>query len=176
MWLDEAIHYFTTLIQAAAWYSTPLTRARTKPADNTPLYISELIAEKRRSRGRWQRSWNQGDRLIYKRLRRKLQAALRIVNNDTFAHYLTSFSPNDNTLWKATKRLKRPQVLIPPLRNADGSWANRDDEKAKTFAIHLQQVLTPHHFPDPIDAEIPAFLECHVKCPYLSNPSLPKKW
>jgi hypothetical protein len=104
--LDEATQYFSTLIQVAAWHSTPLLHTRTKPADNTPLHIRELIAEKRQSRGRWQRSRNQGDRLIYNRLRRKLQTALQNANNDTFAHFLTSLSPNDNTLWKATKRLK----------------------------------------------------------------------
>jgi len=128
-----------------------------QPADNTPLYIGELIAEKRRSRGRWQWSRNQGDRLIYYRLRTKLQTALRNVNNDTFAHYLTFLSLKDNTLWKAKKRLKRPQIMIPPLRNADGSWAKNDDDKAKTFAVHLQQVFTPHHLLNPTDAAIPAF-------------------
>jgi len=44
--LDEAIQYFTTLFQAAAWHSTPPPRTRTKPVHNTPLYICELIAEK----------------------------------------------------------------------------------------------------------------------------------
>jgi hypothetical protein len=34
--LDEAIQYFTTLLQAAAWHSTPPPHARTKPKDNTP--------------------------------------------------------------------------------------------------------------------------------------------
>jgi hypothetical protein len=44
--LDEVTQYFTTLIQPAAWHSTPLLHTRTKPADNTPLHIRELIAEK----------------------------------------------------------------------------------------------------------------------------------
>ena len=119
--LDEATHYFTTLLQAAAWHSTPPPFAKTKPVNSTPLHIRELIAEKLRSRGRWQRSRNQGDRLIYNRLKRKLQTALRNVNNSTFEHYLTSLVPSDNTLWKATKRLKRPQVSIPPIRKVDRS-------------------------------------------------------
>jgi len=173
--LDEAIQYFTTLVQAAAWYSIPLPHATTKHADNTPLYIREHVAEKRRWRGKWQRSGNQGDRLLYNRLRRKLQTALRNVSNDTFAYYLTSLSLNDNTLWKATKRLKRPQELIPPLRNADGSWAKSDDEKAKTFAVYLQQVFTHHHFLNPTDAAIPAFLDvpCQMSLPF--KPFSPKE-
>jgi len=158
--LDKETQYFTTLIQAAAWYSTPTPpRARTTSANNTPLYIRELIAEKRRSRGRWQRSRNQDDRLIYNRLRRKLQAALRNANNDSFAHYLTSLSPDDNSLWKATKRLRRPQVQIPQLRNADGSWAKSDDDKAQNLADHPRQVFTPHQLPTTTDATIPPFLD-----------------
>jgi len=135
--------YFTTLLQAAAWHSTPPPGTRTKPVNNTPLYIRELIAQKGRSRGRWQRSRNQGDRIIYNRLKRKLQTALRNANNATFEHYLTSLSPSDNTLWKATKRLKRPQNSIPPIRKADGSWVKSDDEKAMAFADHLQKLFTP---------------------------------
>jgi hypothetical protein len=108
--LDEATKYFTTLPQAAAWHSTPPPRARTKPVDNTPLHISKLNAEKRRSRSRWQPSRNQGDQIIYNGLKRKLQTAIRNANNVTFEHYLTSLSPSDNTIWKATKRLKRPQI------------------------------------------------------------------
>jgi hypothetical protein len=46
--LEEVTQYFTTLIQAAAWHSTPTLRARTKPADKTPLHIRQLIVEKRR--------------------------------------------------------------------------------------------------------------------------------
>jgi hypothetical protein len=45
--IDEAIQYFTTLLQAAVWHSTPPPCTRTKPEDNTPLHIRELIAEKR---------------------------------------------------------------------------------------------------------------------------------
>ena len=66
--LDKVTQYFTPLLQAVAWHSTPPPRARTKPADTTPFHIPELIAEKQCSRGRWQRSRNQGDRIIYNRL------------------------------------------------------------------------------------------------------------
>ena len=70
----------------------------------------------------------------------------------------------------------RPHISIPPIRKADGSWAKSDDEKAMAFADHLQQVFTPHHFLNPANVAISAFLDYHAKCPYLSNPSLPKKW
>jgi len=143
----DAILHYSTSSSSVALHTAPPPRPRPKPVDNACLYIRELIAEKRRSRGRWQRSRNQGDRLIYNRLKRKLQTSLRNANNATFENYLTSLSPSDNTLWKATKRLKRPQISIPPIRKAGGCWARSDDEKATTFADHLQQVFTPHHLP-----------------------------
>jgi len=75
-------------------------------------------------------------------------------------------SPSESTLWKATKRLKRPQISIPPIRKAYGSWAKSDDEKATTLANHLQQVFTTH-LPNPTDAEISAFLDvpCQMSLP-----------
>ena len=119
--LDDATHYFTTLIQAAAWRSTPTPPARMEPTTNTPLHIRELIAARRRSRSRWQRSRNQGDRIAYNRLRRQLQTALRNANNTTFEHYLTTLTPSNNTFWKATQRLKRPQTSIPPSGRRTGA-------------------------------------------------------
>jgi hypothetical protein len=67
------------------------------------------------------------------------------------------------------------QTSIPPLTNADGSWAKSDHEKAMTFAVHLQQVLTPHHFLNTTDAEISAFLgvPCQMSLPI--KPFSPKE-
>ena len=72
-------------------------------------------------------------------------------------------------------RLRRPQVQIPPLRNADGSWAKSDDDKAQTFADHLRQVFTPTSSLL-LTLQFPPFLTSRVKCPYLLHPSPPKKW
>ena len=44
-------------------------------------------------------------------------------------------------------------------QKAVGSWAKSDDEKAAGFADHLQQLFTPHHLPNPTDAEITTFLD-----------------
>jgi hypothetical protein len=64
----------------------------------TPLHIRNLVADKRRARSRWQRSQNQGDRAIYNRLKRNLQAALKDVQNATFKKYIASLSPDDTSL------------------------------------------------------------------------------
>jgi hypothetical protein len=69
---------------------------------------------------------------------------LRDARNATFEKYITSLSPDDTSLWKATKGFKRPQVSIPPVRASDGTWAKSDIEKVAAFGDHLRQVFTPH--------------------------------
>jgi hypothetical protein len=81
--------------------------------------------------------------LTYYRLRRKLHRALTKLRNNSFERYIISLSKEDNTIWKATKKFKRPQTIIPPIRKADGTWAKSDAEKATTFAEHLKQVFSP---------------------------------
>jgi hypothetical protein len=83
--LDEATQYFTTTIQAAGWYSTPtIADKRNNEPNNIPVYIRELVVIKRQARGRWQRSRNIEDWLIYNRLRRRLHRALTKMRNNTF--------------------------------------------------------------------------------------------
>jgi len=136
--LDDATHHFTTLLQDAAWHSSPPSRTPPAPVNATPLQIRNLVTDKRRARSRWQRSRNQGDRATYNHLKRNLQAALRDARNATFTNYITSLSPDDTSLWKATKDFKRPQDSIPPVRTSNGSWAKRDIEKATAFGEHLR--------------------------------------
>jgi hypothetical protein len=88
---------------------------------------------------------------------------LRDVRNATFEKYITSLSPDDTSLWKATKGCKRPQVSIPPLRASDGSWAKSDFEKAAAFGDHLRQVFTPHSSFHPNNLVVSDSLD--VPCP-----------
>jgi hypothetical protein len=70
---------------------------------------------------RWQRSRNSDDRLIFNTLRRKLHNALTNAKNKTFEYYIASLSKDDHTIWKATRKFKRPQISIPPIRKSDRS-------------------------------------------------------
>jgi len=101
--LNDATHHFTTFVQDAAWHSSPPPRKPLAPVHATTLHTRNFVTDKRRARSRWQRSRNQGDRDIYNRLKRNLQAALRDARNATFTIYITSPSPDDTSLWKATK-------------------------------------------------------------------------
>jgi len=119
--------------------------------------------EKRRARGRWQPSRNKCDRDTYNRLKRNLQTAMKEARNATFEQFITSISPDDTSLWKATKSFKRPQVSIPPIRKSDGSWAKSDTDKSADFGDHLHHVFTPHSFFHTHDFVVSASLD--VPCP-----------
>jgi hypothetical protein len=73
---EQTSQYFTTLIQEAAWYSIPTPPNKITNTCNIPLHISELVAQKRRARNRWQRPRNNEDRINYNRLKRQLHNTL----------------------------------------------------------------------------------------------------
>jgi hypothetical protein len=80
----------------------------------------------------------------------ELKTLLNTHKQQAIQTYLESLSPteaSDYSLWKATKRLQRPQTLIPPLRTPGGEWAKRDVRllhKANTLADHFEHVFQPH--------------------------------
>ena len=64
----------------------------------------------------------------------------------TYLESLTPTEATDYSLWKATKRLQRPQTPIPPLRTSGGEWAKSDIQKVNTLADHFEHVLQPHTY------------------------------
>jgi hypothetical protein len=57
-----------------------------------------------------------------------------LAKNETFKTYITNLSPDDHSLWKATKKFKRPTIAIQPIIKQDGSWARTNKEKTNLFA------------------------------------------
>lgn len=170
--IDCAANYLTNLIQEAAWHSTPVTSMNYSSASiNVPKHVRDLVIEKRRARGKWQRSRNINDRTIYNRLNRKLHATLQEMRNSTFEFYMKNLSKDDNTLWKATKSFKRPKNSNPPVKQLNGNWARSNEEKANTFAEHLERVFSPlQRTPTRSDDEIEHFISapCLMSLPIKS--------
>jgi len=72
---DQAAHYFTTLVQNAAWSSTPATEQQAPFIPNMSMHIRQLVAPKRRARRVWQRSRHVNDQHQYNRLSRRKRPA-----------------------------------------------------------------------------------------------------
>jgi hypothetical protein len=54
--IEDAVKYFTDLIQWAGWTATPKTTCTTSSCDY-PIFIKQKLAEKRRLRKEWHLHW-----------------------------------------------------------------------------------------------------------------------
>jgi len=76
------------------------------------------------------------------------------MKNKTFKSYLSGLSETDDTdysLWKATRRIKRPREHVPPIRKVDGTWARNEKDKADVYAQHLESVFQPNNIASELD-------------------------
>jgi hypothetical protein len=157
---EDPVDYAINLIQEAAWTATPPRQNITPDKHNIPLQIKQLIAEKRRARSRWQRSRNPNDKTILNRLTHRLTNTLKENRNVTFQYYISTLSKYDHTIWKATEKINRPILPVPPIRKQDVSWARSNEEKANTFAHHLSWVFIPLPSKNPIfDSVVEEYLD-----------------
>lgn len=148
--LDDEVKLFNDNIQQAAWETTPAITRRTV-GKNYPREIRKLISEKRRLRRKWQQTRAPQDKNILnnatQRLKREIQQ-LKEESISTYLRELTDDSSTEYSLWKATKRLKRPIMQIPPIRLEDNKWARNNEQKATRFANHLEKIFQPHEDQD----------------------------
>lgn len=168
--IEEVIQYLTGLIQEAAWKATPVNNKIMAANHNIPLHIRKLVVEKRRARGKWHRTRNPRDKTQLNRLTHQLRVAIQEARNDTFKHYITNLSIDDHSLWKATKKFKRPIIAVPPIRTPDRNWARTDQEKVDIFAEHLAKVFSSVPNDNIDDADILNYLDipCQLSLPVKS--------
>lgn len=170
--LDEAVKYITENIQRAAWSSTPELAYETKP-NSVPINIKEKIAFKRRMRRRWQQTRAPADKTKLNKITQELKALLKEYKNNSIQHYLTELSASKATeysLWKATKKISRPQCGNPPIRTQDGKWAKNDKDKANCFASYFQNVFNPH--PNQNDEDSENEIHEYLSTPYQLEPPI----
>jgi hypothetical protein len=90
------------------------------------------------------------DKRRYTEATRKLKDRIKWIKEEAFQTHLqilTATADTDSSLWKATKPLKQPTQRIPPIRNDDQTWARSDQDKANTFAGHLEKTFKPNELP-----------------------------
>ena len=144
--VEDYVHQLVQIIQQAAWNSTPNPR-KPPTADTCAPMIKQKIIDKRQLRKRWQNFRSPQDKAKLNKAATELKQLLLDHKQQAIQTYLESLSASEATdysLWKATKRLKRPQIPIPPLRTAGGEWAKSDAQKANVLADHFAQVFRPY--------------------------------
>lgn len=144
--INEAVENFNVCVQNAGWLSTPKSMQSNK-LNTCSTEVLSIISLKRRTRKQWQLTRCPEIKRKLNILMKKLKRTLQKEKEQYIRSYLEKLSPSNSgeySLWKATKKLKQPQQVNPPLRKNDNSWAKSNEEKASLFAVHLQNVFTPN--------------------------------
>lgn len=143
--IEDAIQYFTEIIQSAAWSSSTQISPRSQNSFPIPIHIRELIAKKRRARAIWQRTRLPSDKNIFNNLASSLKRILKQLRNDNFSSWVSSLTSKNGSLWKATRNCLKQKPINSPLKKEDNTWCKTDKEKAELFRSHLTKVFQPHH-------------------------------
>jgi len=143
--LESAVYNLTQHIQNAAWKSTPEPKKQIECKTYAYSYeVDELLKQKRRLRKKWQLSRNSLLKQKLNHITKKLKYQIAAEKNESVQKYLSELTPfqtTDYDLWKATRKLKQPQMVNNPIRKADGKRAKSNREKAETYAIYFGKVF-----------------------------------
>ncbi|KAI4474094.1 hypothetical protein M0804_015022 [Polistes exclamans] len=121
--IDNAVNNLTDAIQEAAWASTS-QKVTSRDFPTYPSNILHKIKIKRQVKARWPKNQTKSNKRLLNKVTKDVKQSLRDYNNAEFEKYITSISPHEDTnysLWKTTKRFKRPIKSIAAIRNIDGS-------------------------------------------------------
>jgi hypothetical protein len=144
--LEEEVQKFVSDIQQAAWEATPLIPTKVK-GNTYPQEVRNKIAGKCKIRKRWQITHNPRLKTELNRITRDLRRTILDIKQQSIEAYLqdlTDDASTDYSLWKATKRIKRPIMNIPPLRKQDRTWTKDNKEKVEVFVEQLERTFQPH--------------------------------
>lgn len=156
--LDEVTNRMVAVIANAAKKATP--KNLPPPPTHVSSYskqIRDKVCERRKARKLWQRTRNPLHKKKFNKLCRETTALIRKENDDSLNTYLKSLSGTEETgysLWKLTKRIKKPPEYVPPIRKNDGNWARSESDKAEAFANTLEMVFKPHDIWSDLQPEI----------------------
>jgi hypothetical protein len=144
--IEIATKNFISTLQQADYLATP-KRTPLRTSSTLPLDIRRMVAIKRRARATWQKTHAPDDRCLYNKASNKLKTALRNLQNDWFANYVSTLKRDDNSVWKPIRSRKKLQTPLQIRKNTlpPGPWAKNDTEKAELLANHLAEVFTQHN-------------------------------
>ncbi|CAG4955670.1 unnamed protein product [Colias eurytheme] len=145
--VEQAIEALNQLIHEAAYKSTSHHKTKQVKEHVYPLSIKDCIKERRKLRQIWLNTHYPSDKTAFNKASQRLKTLIKESVNENLQSYLaglTHSSDTNDSLWKATKYLKRPKQPITPLITPLGSWARSDSEKANTYANYLHNVFEPH--------------------------------
>jgi hypothetical protein len=133
--------------------STPKSRPRADPRPPITARIQDEIRLKNRLRRQWQLTKDTALKAEVNRLQRSATLRLQEWRNDQWSGTLEALHPEDQPLWRMTKRVMRVTTPTPPLVTPWGLTLS-DTEKAEALAGSVEAEFQP--VTDPSD---PAVIE-----------------
>ena len=121
--------------------STPKCRPRADQRPPIPTGIQDHIRLKNRLRRQWQDSRDPALRAEVNRLQGSVTRRLNEWRNDQWSSTLESLDPEDQSLWRMTKRVMRVPTPSPP--GHPGGIALSGSEKAEALADTLETQFQP---------------------------------
>lgn len=141
--IDQSINCILQSISIAIENSTikKFKQVSTNHYSIPPKRILSLINLKNHHRRLWQRQRLPHLRRRYNQLNRRVKRELDNFRLSSYKQYLTELSPDDNSLWKATKRILNERTAIPSLVDG-GNVYDSKTEKANLLADYFQSAFS----------------------------------
>lgn len=157
--LEEVLKSFTTLVQSAKKKVARTVKVSRK--EQLPQAIITLIQDRNKFRKRWQKFGRQTDRQITKQLTYRIKNEIREHRQNEWTKKLTDLDPQDNSLWKMSKVLRKKFEQMPSFKVNNKSYFT-DSDKAELLASNFQEIHnieksflpTHHHIENKIRTEL----------------------
>jgi len=126
MAIDTCVEKFSGAVLKALAASTPKRRPRDDPRPPVSAGIEDEIRLKNRLRRQWQITRDPALKAEVNRLQRSVTRRLNEWWNDQWSATLESLDPEDQSLWRMTKRVMRVPTPSPP-------WSPQRESHSKTL-------------------------------------------
>jgi len=114
MAIDTCVENFSGAVLKAPTASTPKRHRRDEPRPPVPAGMQDEIRLKNRLRRQWQITRDPALKAEVNRLQRSVTRRLNKWRNDQWSATLQSLDPEEQSLWRMTKRVMRVPTPSPP--------------------------------------------------------------
>ena len=146
--IEQAVATLKATIQEAA--RTTTTHESTSRQTNTiPQKILDKIREKGKAKAKWQKHRTRENKNHLNKLAKEIKNKIKEHNNTEFGKFIGTLSTHENSnysLWKATKKIKKPIIPVPAIRKqitrGQEATKNKLKNSPTTSETHLHHKLS----------------------------------
>lgn len=138
--LDSAVNNLTNILLSAKHKFSKTTNVNLYK-ENLPTHVQNLIKQRNSVRKKWQHQQNPNDKNKMTTLTNEIKTKISEHLNKTWNDTLAKLKPEDNSLWKITRKLKKSFQPIPVLIVSSNTTklAISNKEKAEEIATNFEQ-------------------------------------